>query len=287
METERQIVAVYGNCQAFFLAHMCNQLPSLARTTQFVGISNNTAPGQSIEPTPPEVGRAALVWEQFDEREDLPIRASVREGKPADSPTIEFPPLGVMGLWPFALPDPRNLPEPPKYPWGRYPWGDRLGREISKRGLPRADVFDAYMELSMQKMPDVKEAIHRDKFLLERRDSFCGVKMADYVYGRFTTDHMFWTWGHISSTLLAELLRRLIAATPDAFGPVTDELEAEIAKFVLDTPGIGEEQLPIHPEVARVLELEFCPPDRRYRWFTQDWTFREYMTHYIMLDKNW
>ena len=191
-----------------------------------------------------------------------------------------------MAFWPFAWAPAGNSPEP-GFPWGRYPWGDRIGLEVAKLNLPADEGFEKYMQLSMEKMPDVLELSRRDRVLAERRDAACDVQIHDFILENLLTQHIFWTWGHTSSTLILELVRRLFAKSQHVLGPLTPQIERELQAAAERHPGIGSEQLPIHPEVVRKLGLLFCTPETRYNWFGQHWTFREYMTRYIALDKSW
>jgi tetratricopeptide (TPR) repeat protein len=283
---ERAVVAVYGSCQANYLAKLANHTPALAQRFQFVPVLNHAAPGEKVPPVPRDVEDAALVWEQYDERSNLLAREELRARVPTGTRVVTFPPTIVFGLWPFAFPDPRNQPEP-GFAFGRYPWGDRIGLEIAKMNLPASDVYDRYMELSRQKMPDVATLIARDRAVAEKRDQCCDVKMADYVFENLRARHLFWTWGHVSNALALELLRRLWRQSEDVVGELTAEAEFELERVGELIPGNGAEQLPIHPDVVRALDLSFGGPDAQYDWFGQRWTFQEYITRYIMLDKAW
>jgi hypothetical protein len=282
---KRETVIVYGNCQAPYVGLMLNESP-LAERFDFVTVLNHAPPAQGTDPLPASVGEAVLLLEQYDERATVPVREQVRAAIPPACPVVTYPPLNLMGLWPFAAVDSRNQPEPDR-PWGRYPWGDRIGLAVAKLGLPATEVFAKYMELSMAQMPDVANLLERDRALLERRDAASDVHMADYVLENVRTQHLFWTWGHTSGALNLELTRRIIDRGRDVFGPLTGTVEASLRSSAERYPGIGEEQLPVHPEVARRLDLSFCPPDTRYRWAGQSWTFEEYMTRYILLDTSW
>jgi tetratricopeptide (TPR) repeat protein len=282
----RKVVVVYGNCQAAFVAQILNHVPSFAERFQFIHVSNETLSGKEAATLPSAVDDAAILWEQHDEREDLAIRAEVRRRVPARCPVVTYPSMNVLSLWPFAWSDSRNEPEP-GFPWGRYPWGDRIGQEVANTNGSAGDAFNKYMKLSMLKMPDVETLIARDRDLAERRDGACDVKMADFVFAHFKDEHLFWTWGHVSSLVTGELVRRLCERSKTRLGPLTPDFEFELNRVCELFPGIGEEQLPIHPEVARRLQLKFCRPDTKYSWFNKRWTFKEYMTRYISFDKSW
>ena len=41
------------------------------------------------------------------------------------------------------------------------------------------------------------------------------------------------------------------------------------------------ECVPIHPIVAETFGLRWYRPDALYRWHGHEWTFKQYMVHYI------
>ena len=283
---KRKIVIIYGNCQANFIAFLLGQSPTLAERFEFSVVINPPPPGPEGLVVPPQAGDAALFWEQYDERAAVAVRDELRSKIPPNCPVVVFPPLAGMAFWPFAWAPPANSPEP-GFPWGRYPWGDRIGLEVAKLNLPADEVFEKYMQLSMKKMPDLRELARRDRVLAERRDSACDVQIYDFIQKRYLTQHLFWTWGHTSSNLMLELVWRLFEKSQHVLGEMTPQIERELQAAAERHPAIGVEQLPIHPEVVRRLKLRFCAPETRYNWFGQQWTFQEYMTRYITLDKSW
>ncbi len=278
---------IFGNCQASHIAHVLNHVPSLADRFEFMLVMDHAPPGESA----PEISQEAaaetpLVWEQYDERDRVPGREELRAAISSSARTIKYPPLGIMGLWPFAWAEPRSVSEP-DFPWGRYPWGDRIAQQVVKEGVSREHAFERYMDLSSKAMPDVEALIARDRFLAELRDAKCDVKISEFIFDRVRTDHMFWTWGHTAGSLNLELMSRLLDASRDVLGELPTGFESDLQQASARFPAIGEEQVPVHPEVIERLDLTFCNRDTRWKWFSQRWTFEEYITHYIEYDRNW
>jgi hypothetical protein len=87
--------------------------------------------------------------------------------------------------------------------------------------------------------------------------------------------------------LLGEVAKRLHAASAEVLGPITDATRAEFTEAITLRPGTGNEQLPIHPDVIRRLDISFRTPESRYAWMGNEWTFEEYMMRYISYDTNW
>lgn len=282
----RSIVIVYGSCQAHYLTSILNSMPSLAAKFTFVPVLNHAALGEEVAPIPADAAEAVLLWEQYEERANAAVRNDLRATVPDDCAIVTFPPVIYMSPWPFAWMDPRNLPEP-NFPFGRYPWGDRVGIEIANMNLPEEAVVDAYMELARKKMPDVKALFERDRVVSERRDSFCDVKITPFMSENFRTKQLMWTWGHITSAVGVELVRQLWQHSTAVLGELTPERAAELERAGELLPGDGREQLPIHPDVIRDLDLRFTAPDGRYSWYGERWTFSEYIKRYIMFDQTW
>ena len=284
---ERSVVVVYGNCQAEFVCRFLAHVPALALRYAFVPVSNVVMPGAAPAAIPAAVERAVLVFEQYDRQQHVPVRDVMRERIPASAETIRFPALNLSSLWPFSWPDERISPEP-GFPWGRYPWGDRLAIEISKLGLHPEKAFRRYLELTREKMPDVRALLERDLAVAEMRDAACEVKMRPYLEAHVRSSHLFWTWGHTSGAAMAELVRQLVDASREILPHAGDrDVDEQIAVASRILPGQGREQVPVHPDIIARLGLGYLTPATRYEWFGNRWTFEEYFKRYLMLDRTW
>lgn len=284
---EPRRVLVYGNCQSPFLARLLSGIEELNDDYQFVYVPNHAAPGEDIAELPDWCfENVALLIEQHEDRAVVPAREHMRSRLRADCPRITHPTFLLPCLWPFECPDPRSRAEP-GFLWGRYPHGDMIALKIAEMGLTGDDAVDAYLSLSARKMPDLTLRLQRDIDRMRHYDRCCDIALADYVLERFAREHIFWTWGHTATAPLAELARRLWAAAEPVIGGAAQEAERGIARMADQFDGIGELQLPIHPMVASALDLSFWSPDKRYRWYGQHWTFREYMARYISNDTDW
>jgi hypothetical protein len=286
IHNDRRSVIIYGNCQADQIARILNQVPAVADHFHFEPVLNHAPLGEAVPEPTPLVDHAVLLWEQYDEREEIAVREAVRKRIPEGCRIVTFPPSVFLGFWPFAWMDPRNVAEP-RFPFGRYPWGDRVGHAVAQLGLSHEQSVSRYMELSMAQMPNVERLISRDLELQDRRDGACLVRIADFIREHVRSEHLFWTWGHPSSILLGEIARRLTAASAQVLRVSPERVATQLAQAIELLPGTGTEQLPVHPEVIRQLELSFCSSGTRYRWMGNTWSFDEYMARYISYDTDW
>ncbi|HEY0798500.1 MAG TPA: WcbI family polysaccharide biosynthesis putative acetyltransferase [Candidatus Baltobacteraceae bacterium] len=283
---DRDVVMIYGNCQAQFLGTLVNAIPSLAGRFVFYVVSDTLEPDEQAQRIPPEAKRAVLVWEQYDQRPELAQRDALLECVPADCAVVRYPPIAMNAFWPLRVKDPRNRPEP-GYPWGRFPQGDRVAVEMASLGLRGARAFERYMKLSSAAMPDIERMLAVDRMSYARRDAACDVTMGDFVFANLTHAYQFWTHGHLSAFVMSELVGRLFESSGSVLGDPSEstrgELEAALARF----PGQGPLQLPLHPLVIETFDLTFVDTSTRYRWFDNAWTFEEYMTRYLSFDCDW
>lgn len=280
-------VVIYGNCQAPYLAQMLAALDDLNDDYRFVVVNSYTFPGEpQARPLPDDCLRdVALLLHQHEDRTENPAWQALRDRLPAGCPVIRFPSFLLPSLWPFECPEPRGKAEP-GYLWGRYPMGDMIGLQIAQAGLTGPLAVAAYLDLSVRKMPDLRVRLARDVDRMRHHDSRCDVGLSDYVESAFRREHLFWTNGHMSAAAVAELTRRVAMAARPVLGGTAERLQACLDS-AMAFEGMGGLQLPIHPIVAETLGLRFWQSDMTYRWYSQNWTFYEYIERYIGYDIDW
>jgi hypothetical protein len=281
----RAAIVIYGNCQAEFMGLLLSRTPSIAARFDVAVASNNVDAGAALSAIAPYADRTVLYWEQLDVRPEIPVRDAVRRALRSDRTTVLYPALSMIGFWPFFVKDARNQPEP-GFPYGRYPAGDRVAIEVAGMGLAENDAFDCYMEMSRQKMPDVRMLIARDLDMQARRDAACDVKMCDFVSENLRSAYQFWTRGHLATCVLAELLLRLLEKSRSVIATLDNEL-SELQAVYEQFPGQGDFQHPIHPLVIEQLDLEFVNASTTYNWLGQSWTFEQHMKRYLAFDRTW
>lgn len=298
---DAKIVVLYGNCQIPFLGTL---LAAANEDLGFLCVLNHAPPGQEAgRPSFEQISRCCLYLEQYDSQIDelaaagrvsdvhrygLQVKKYLREHFPDGCPKIVFPSLVMTCMWPFAaIGNPRNVAEP-GYVWGRYPYGNRLANEVVARGLQGASALEAYMQLSAERLPHMPTVLERAKRKLEKRDTHCDVKIADYVWARFREKHLFLSYAHVRPELVGELALRLLIAMQ----PFLVELDGQLPRARLLTaieklPDMDVMEEPIEQSVAQELGLGFYEPEMRFRWYTQQWTFSEYMTNYLDNNLSW
>jgi hypothetical protein len=282
---DAELVVLYGNCQILFLAHQLAVADPHSRG--YLCMLNYAPPGSDIDwPQAEALSRCKLYLEQYEYLPPHGVRAQLRDALLPQCPRLVFPPLVLEAPWPFGTNDAR-LPPDERFVWGRYPIGDAIGMEVAAMGLDADAAVAKYMSLSRERMPDLRHVLEHNFARIEHRDQSSDVVIGDHVRAHFRERHLFWTTGHVSKDLIIELGQRLyMACVPLLKGDPAWGLE-HLRSSLDHHPGMGDVQLPVHPDVAQVLGLNWCTPDLRYRWYDQQWTFEEYLRRYLTGDTSW
>jgi hypothetical protein len=278
----RPIVVVYGNCQAGLFAESFKNFNGATANWDVhyvMSFVHPTEPQHQVMGT--DLAQCALVLEQLDNASPLP--AWLREKLPADVPFVRFPPIDFNLLWPFNFTDPRNVSEPPDYPFGRFPYGDRIVVELLREGLTDRSLWEAYQERSVARMPDLNRLRGLEAQRLVARDAAVDVMVSDLVLANHRVVPLFWTINHPTGWLLGRVLVRLLHAAQARLGQGLDrDAEARALELFASWEPFGHQHQPIHPEVARRLGLNWWKPERTYLYFDGTrLTFEEFMLRYI------
>lgn len=236
---------IYGNCQAQALASVL-QLAGRG-DLRVLYLRSFDEPGAAPAAlSPSDVTRCALLWEQHDDQHPFPYR----EWLPPSCRIVKFPAADFNALWPLTCVNPHAHPNPPAYPFGQFPYGDRAVLECLDEIQDADGVWECYERISPDRMPDLERFLALEAARLKARDAKCDVKIADYILAEFRTRRLFWTVNHPSTVLLAELADRLLRISGD-FPPLHSVNTSRILEQRFDAAGpLGVCSVPIHPFVA-------------------------------------
>lgn len=240
----------------------------------------NTVEGQGIVPPPTAaLQSAAACWEQSGGNGDTQWPA-LRRMLPADCDVRRFASPQMGALWPFLGADPRLVFEAGLYPGGRYPFGDRIGASLANLQLPDDIMQLSYQSMTEKEIPGLDVLLSADRAAWRKLDSTHDVKVADFIVENFRRYRLFFAPPYPTGELLRHIVVQLLTGSPIEALCDPAKLRREL-DFLL-TGYIGRrEELPIHPLVARRLELAWWQPDMRYRWHSNHWTFEQYVLRYI------
>ena len=184
--------------------------------------------------------------------------------------------MSALCLWPFAGNDPR-LANDPK----RYPWPDAIGAVLATENMPDDALFEKYLSVSTDRMPDLDRRVRLDLTRWKAADAVADVQAADWVAQHLATARLFHASGHITAEPTRFLMRQLLSRTKVVGDRLAGTAVQETELLLRYHQGQDFESVPIHPLVGERLKLRFYHPEARYRWHGHEWTFRQYILHYI------
>lgn len=264
---------VYGNCQAEAVHLYLTKYPPVRDRFDVLYLRSFEHPSEGWQELDArETRRCAVLLEQHDRR-DFPDR----EHLPDAAVTVRFPSMDFNALWPFNRANPYNVPEPPDFPFGRFPYGDHVIVGLIDKGLSAAEVLDAYINHWHDYAPDLDRLYKLEAGRLAARDAHCDIKMGRYITENFRRRRLFWTVNHPTSALMGELIVQLAnAALADSQVVTPSDIEAVRGVHFPSDP-LGAINVPIHPRVAQHFGLRWYDPGERYPSHGgQSYSYRSY-----------
>ncbi len=254
----RRSIVVYGNCQAGVFAGCLKFFGRIADRYSIHYVKSFDHPTESKEEIPAtELAACVLVLEQLDSGSPMPQWLANR--LPETAMKLRFPPLDFNLLWPLNFNDPRNVSEPPDYPFGRFPYGDRIVVELLNEGLTGARLWEEYQSRSVKRMPNLDRLASHETQRLATRDGRSDIKIGDLVMANFSEVPLFWTINHPTGWLLGRVLGELLYAARESL-ELEDDPRQKAKEILATFEPFAHQQQPIHPEVARQLGLGWWTP---------------------------
>lgn len=270
---------VYGNCQGDAITSTLQADPIVPRLFDVAYCRSFDHPVEGQMLFDEQIARAcALLWEQHD-----PLQFPKADALPADALRLRFPATDCNLFWPFHCVNKYDRPEPPVYPFGRFPYGDRVIIAAIDRGMSAEEILDYYLNGWDDYKIDLDRLFELETARMKARDTRCDVKIADYVLKHLRTQRLFLTTNHPTSILLAELIERLLHAS-DSVQPAlqdADIAETLAANFPATGP-LSVVGVPIHPRIAEHFGLEWYNRNELYRsWSGRAYSYVEYFEEMI------
>lgn len=275
----RPTFVIYGNCQGAILQQAMKFIPMIANSYEVVYYQSFKHPVDGVAVIDPDImARCSLLWRQIDDNAPF----SFEGPRAADCREIVFPAVDLGVLWPFQGNDPL-FPSEPAYPYGMFPYGDRLLIEVASAGLDgsagldrfsalwqdRAFPFDRYLDVELQRLVKREQGAH--------------VRIAAWVLSHYRTDRLLWSYNHPTKKLFAELLNRLINATfPEARSEGHPLVRIGNTVFHDWDPFADEFQVPVYPQVAEALSLQWWQPGDCYAFHNGEMlVWKDFVQRYL------
>lgn len=265
-------VVIFGNCQGNLVAEAFRDNLGFSRyfsvKHHFMELpANQHAQGKrDLEECDLLLIQDIQEWEQY------PLRAFV----PDTLPTLRYPCIRFASLWPFDAfngPDDK-LARTRDLPNFEFTYFDGLLARLRKEIPDQEERFEAYRTLNVRGVIDVKRRhVFEEQRLLAMDEKFSG-EIGAYILENFRRKRLFYTTAHpngrILTMLMKQIARELGVRQPFWFPGPLDSLRSL--------------QVPIHPKIARALDVRwvndattYAVRGERVTWETY---FRKYISYY-------
>ena len=277
----KPVLIIFGNCQAQGLHGAVAGLPTFVQEYDVKYVPNQASLGDTTLPAE-TLARCQILWEQVGINQRLPGWENV----PANAKHVRFAELSFPILWPFNCVDPRNRYDPPEFPWGAWPYGDRLALQIAGEGLRGEQAVSAYIERGAALIPNTSRMLDIEIARSRKRDANVDLSMTAYILDNFRDRRLFATYNHAANSLVWELFLRIMGETVlSSINIPTEEFASCRSAFMdpgLKWPNFETIQMPVHPKLAEEYQLSWVNADTHYRHFDSgSYTFSEFITRYI------
>lgn len=246
-------IIVYGNCQAEAISAVLTNDPVASDNFEVLYVPSFRHPTRRDTLREEHFERAALLLEQHDPH-PFPHHARLSNR----CQTITFPATDFNLLWPFNCTNPYDQPEPDTFPYGHFPYGNRIIAQCVARGMTETAILEYYFTRWEDFAPPLDRLFDLEVARLQARDAECHVKISDYIFSEFRRQRLFWTINHPASALLRELLQRLLlrASSQEAIFETFRVDETIDFRFNPEGP-LGVVSVPIHPQVISFFDLKW------------------------------
>lgn len=252
---------IYGNCQAGVLGEATKFIPEIHDHFEVVYYRSFDHPTEGKQSFDPDVmARCRYFWCQVDNAVGSPFDGETHP----EMKKVVFPSVDLGMLWPFQTHDPIFTSEP-DYPFGMFPYGDRLLVKLAEANVPPNEVIEQFNQLWVDQRFNFDRYLDIEMHRLIKREQGAHVRMAAWVLSHFRTDRLLWAYNHPTKTTFRTLLNRVMAAT---FPEASDLNHAiyNVGDRIFDSfdPFSVSHQPPIHGQVADKLGLAWWSPDDLY-----------------------
>jgi len=262
---------VYGNCQADWLAKALEQNAEITSRYEIVYLSDylHIAADHPIHQPGFLATCTDAVWQTASGRKPPEFVS----GLSADCRQIRFPTLWLKLLWPTYAVDPRNKPEV-EFPWGRFPYGDRLVMKLRQEGVSLEDLPKRYLATDLNTIVNLERFTEMSLAELRFNDQQSDIAITPFIESTFRRRKLFGTVNHPTFLILHRIYHGVVGALLGRAAPEELLAPANAADV------LGSDETPLHPQIIAHFKLEWATPDLRWRYHSALLTLGEYLRAY-------
>jgi hypothetical protein len=269
---EKRKVLVYGNCQGGWLAGALSQKAEIAAQFEITYLSDfhgGPAPDHPIHRPDFLATLSIVIWQTASACQPPKFLAAL----PATCLQIRYPTLWLKLLWPTYAVDPRNQPEK-EFPWGRYPYGDRLVMKLLEEKVPVADLAKRYVETDLNTIVNLDRFAKMSLAELRFNDQQSDVAIAPFIEANFRQRKLFGTVNHPTYLVLNQIYHAVESMLLERPIPESPGMPANATAL------LGAQETPLHPQIITHFALEWAQPGTKWLYHSQLLSLEEYLPAY-------
>lgn len=263
-------ILIFGNCQAGILANAMRNQSAFSR--QFsVRHHSLELPANLHEQGRKDLEECdILLVQDIREWEHYPLKNHV----PDNLQTIRYPCIRFASPWPFDAfngPDDRFARDK-DYPNFEFTYFDGVLARLRKEIPDHEARFQAYRDLSIKGVIDPKRLHVFEEKRLQAMDQKFSIDIGDFILENFRKQSVFYTTAHPNGAIFRMLLKYIAR-------------ELGIRQWILPSrrlDALKNLEIPVHPLVAKSLDLKWATDATQYRIRGKKITWEEYVRHYIL-----
>lgn len=269
---EKRRVLIYGNCQGGWLAGALIQKPEIAAQFDITYLSDfhgGPPPDHPIHQPDFLATLSVVIWQTASACKP----PKFLEGLPATCRQIRYPTLWLKMLWPMYVVDPRNQPEK-EFPWGRYPYGDRLVLKLLEQNVPVGELPKRYVETDLNKIVNLDRFSTMSLAELRFNDQQSDVAITPFIEANFRQRKLFGTVNHPTYLILNRIYYAVESMLLDRRSLENPPMPANQVAL------LGAQETPLHPQIIEHFKLEWAQPGMKWLYHSQFLTLDEYLPAY-------
>ncbi|MBB4952244.1 hypothetical protein H4S14_000286 [Agrobacterium vitis] len=265
----KKTILIFGNCQGSVLANVMRHQPAFTR--QFnVQYHTLTLPANLHEQGRRDLERCdILLVQDIREWEQYPLKEYV----PDTLTTIRYPCIRFASPWPFDAfngPDDR-LARDKDHPNFEFTYFDGLLARLRREIPDHEERFEAYRHLNVTGVIDPKRLHAFEEKRLRDMDQKFSMQIGAFILENFRRQSVFYTTAHPNGTIFRMLLKYIAG-------------ELGVRQWIWPSSkldALKNLQIPVHPLVARTLDLKWANDTTQYRIRGEKVTWENYVRRYI------
>ncbi|WP_320170967.1 WcbI family polysaccharide biosynthesis putative acetyltransferase [Maridesulfovibrio sp.] len=255
---KKKTCLIHANCQGEPLEELLLLSPDFKSRYEIKRFTNYLR-----EPIPDELlaGCDLFLYQYLGENWGTLGSGSLCSRLKSSARSIAFPSMFFKTYWPLWT----NTPG--------FDYRDIFLESLIERELTESQILHLYLNTRLDRIYNFKELTAESEAHEKHKETFTPIKYVDLIHSLFRQKRLFNTVNHPR--------RELMIHTADSILEMIGlpRLESETSdRFPQTFPDF---ELPIHPQVAEHLGLEFGGREDRYHVYGADLTLEEYVIRYI------